>query len=371
MTKNFREQVAVGDGKTQECAHQLVRDNVVDKLPAIVASSDAYPQDGVNFALASSRHSQATEDDNRQVVRQTKSFQLATTTANEVHVGLLDGREREEEQEHGQDKPVQKEKRESMGNILGVKSSWDATRKQNTLRSESLAFSRTVREVQGSTATNYKLKHLKSVQLPFVSDKVNGFSGESRNAKKINDFVNPERSHNREKAKEIDNPDHPDNNATGNAATKESKPSNGFSGESQNTDKAKDFDNLEQSWNTEKAKEIDNLDHAHNNAIVNAATEENKPSNGFSDSKFEWKSRIEMLEEELREAAVVESALYSVVAEHGSSTNKVHAPARRLSRFYLHACKAESDAKRASAARAAVSGLILVSKSCGSDVPRY
>ncbi|KAK6116588.1 hypothetical protein DH2020_049694 [Rehmannia glutinosa] len=82
------------------------------------------------------------------------------------------------------------------------------------------------------------------------------------------------------------------------------------------------------------------------------------------------KTRIEMLEEELREAAAIEIGLYSVVAEHASSGNKVHAPARRLSRFYSNACKTGSQAKRASAARAAVSGLVLVSKSCGNDVAR-
>lgn len=92
---------------------------------------------------------------------------------------------------------------------------------------------------------------------------------------------------------------------------------------------------------------------------------------GFSDSKVELKSKIEMLEEELREAAALEVGLYSVVAEHGSSTNKVHAPARRLSRFYFHACKAMSKTKRASAARTVIQGLVLVSKACGNDVPRY
>lgn len=81
--------------------------------------------------------------------------------------------------------------------------------------------------------------------------------------------------------------------------------------------------------------------------------------------------RTEMLEDELKEAAALEAAVYSVVAEHSSSMSKVHAPARRLSRFYLHACKENDHSKRASAARAAVSGLILVSKACGNDVPRY
>ncbi|XP_013607178.1 PREDICTED: uncharacterized protein LOC106313812 [Brassica oleracea var. oleracea] len=84
-------------------------------------------------------------------------------------------------------------------------------------------------------------------------------------------------------------------------------------------------------------------------------------------------SRTETLEDELKEAAALEAAVYSVVAEHSSSMSKVHAPARRLARFYLHACKGNGGSdhsKRACAARAAVSGLILVSKACGNDIPR-
>ncbi|KAM3364083.1 hypothetical protein P3S68_018937 [Capsicum galapagoense] len=80
--------------------------------------------------------------------------------------------------------------------------------------------------------------------------------------------------------------------------------------------------------------------------------------------------RVKMAEGELREAAAIEVALYSVVAEHGSSTNKVHAPARRLSRFYFHACKEDSLLKRGAAAKSAVSGLILVARACGNDVAR-
>lgn len=95
-----------------------------------------------------------------------------------------------------------------------------------------------------------------------------------------------------------------------------------------------------------------------------------EPNTELPDSRDESKTKIEMLQEELREAAATEVGLYSAVAEHGSSAIKVHTPARRLSRFYTDACKAGSQAKRASAARAAVSGLVLVSKSCGHDVPR-
>lgn len=81
-------------------------------------------------------------------------------------------------------------------------------------------------------------------------------------------------------------------------------------------------------------------------------------------------NRIKMLEGELIEAAAVEVALFSVVAEHSSSMAKVHAPARRLSRLYIHACRELSHSRRASAARSAVSGLVLVAKACGNDLPR-
>ncbi|XP_004234229.2 uncharacterized protein [Solanum lycopersicum] len=80
--------------------------------------------------------------------------------------------------------------------------------------------------------------------------------------------------------------------------------------------------------------------------------------------------RVKMLEEELRESAAIEVGLYSVVAEHGYSANKVHAPARRLSRFYLHAYKENSVLKRGNAAKSAISGIYLVAKACGNDVAR-
>lgn len=94
--------------------------------------------------------------------------------------------------------------------------------------------------------------------------------------------------------------------------------------------------------------------------------------NSSSDSKIrQLERRIKTLEAELRESAAVELGLYSIVAEHGSSVQKVHAPARRLSRLYLHASKQASRERRAGAARTAVSGLVLVAKACGNDVPRY
>ncbi|CAN0925299.1 hypothetical protein LINGRAHAP2_LOCUS34675 [Linum grandiflorum] len=96
-----------------------------------------------------------------------------------------------------------------------------------------------------------------------------------------------------------------------------------------------------------------------------------KDSSTVLDGKFQQLAqKVKMLEGELREAAAIETALYSVVVEHGSSISKVHAPARRLSRMYLHVSGEDSYASRASAARSAVSGLVLVAKSCGNDVPR-
>ncbi|OIW14446.1 hypothetical protein TanjilG_15359 [Lupinus angustifolius] len=93
--------------------------------------------------------------------------------------------------------------------------------------------------------------------------------------------------------------------------------------------------------------------------------------NATLDRKVEHlENKIKMLEGELREAAAIEAALYSVVAEHGSSMSKVHAPARRLSRLYLHTCKENLQARRSGAAKSAISGLVLVAKACGSDVPR-
>lgn len=93
--------------------------------------------------------------------------------------------------------------------------------------------------------------------------------------------------------------------------------------------------------------------------------------NSVLDSKVQQlQHKIKMLEGELREAAAIEAALYSIVAEHGSSMNKVHAPARRLSRLYLHSCKESSQSRKAHAARSVVSGFVLIAKACGNDVPR-
>ncbi|KAI4348732.1 hypothetical protein L6164_009419 [Bauhinia variegata] len=126
-------------------------------------------------------------------------------------------------------------------------------------------------------------------------------------------------------------------------------------------------------------KELDVLDGGSNGAQSVGSEDESHDAkeNGEHEDEAdlelkieEMEARVEMLEEELREVAALEISLYSVVPEHGSSAHKVHTPARRLSRLYIHACKHFTQAKRATIAKNTVSGLVLVAKSCGSDVSR-
>eukprot|EP00249_Psilotum_nudum_P017024 c26114_g2_i1 orf=1-1929(-) len=79
------------------------------------------------------------------------------------------------------------------------------------------------------------------------------------------------------------------------------------------------------------------------------------------------KIQIERLKGELQDSAAIEAAVYSVVAEHGSSCHKVHRPARRLARFYAYAFRHWNKERRASSARNSVSGLVLVARACGHD----
>jgi len=130
---------------------------------------------------------------------------------------------------------------------------------------------------------------------------------------------------------------------------------------------------------TEEAKEIDILDEAPkcdqstSTDEEIADTDENIVHKGHSvsyEKNEELDSKIEKLEQELREVAALEVSLYSVVPEHGCSSHKLHTPARRLSRLYIHASKFWSSDKKASVAKNSVSGLVLVAKSCGNDVSR-
>ncbi|KAJ6408183.1 hypothetical protein OIU84_011486 [Salix udensis] len=129
----------------------------------------------------------------------------------------------------------------------------------------------------------------------------------------------------------------------------------------------------------EDVKEIYILDEASNGTQSVASDNEtvDAEENGEHEDEAELNQKIEdmeirigKLEAELREVAALEISLYSVVPEHGSSAHKVHTPARRLSRLYIHACKHWTQDKRATIARNTVSGLALISKSSGNDVPR-
>ncbi|XP_043690627.1 uncharacterized protein LOC122641458 isoform X2 [Telopea speciosissima] len=129
----------------------------------------------------------------------------------------------------------------------------------------------------------------------------------------------------------------------------------------------------------EEVKEIDILDEAPHGALSIGSEDESVDAegDGLDEEKEvlnqrieEMELRIEKLEEELREIAALEISLYSIVSEHGSSAHKVHTPARRLSRIYIHACKHWTQVKQASVARNTVSGLVMIAKSCGNDVPR-
>ncbi|XP_065855818.1 uncharacterized protein [Euphorbia lathyris] len=129
----------------------------------------------------------------------------------------------------------------------------------------------------------------------------------------------------------------------------------------------------------EDGKETEVLDEASNCTQSTASDNEttNAEENGeheddaaLNETIEEMEIRIGKLEEELREVAALEISLYSVIPEHGSSAHKVHTPARRLSRLYIHACKYWTQDRRATIAKNTASGLVLISKSCGNDVPR-
>ncbi|XP_059633563.1 uncharacterized protein LOC132276238 [Cornus florida] len=293
ITHEFHDEIYHSRGNFQ--------DDYVDKLAAKVTVLDTHVQVGANSNL-NSRDSPASREYYEEASRGSKNEQLNATIVNDIHAGPMEGKEKKEQRDNRQDKQILEDNKSSSENKLVGNSSQGSSRKHWTQRSDTFISSRRDHGVQGTAKTNNKLRHLKSVQLPYDSGKANEFLGTSQII--------------------------------------------------------------------EKVREIEILEDANNTATGNVAAEIKEAKDGFADSKTEWKSRIKILEEELREAAALEASLYSVVAEHGSSTNKVHAPARRLSRFYLHAWKARSQSKRATAARGAVSGLVLVSKACGNDVPR-
>ncbi|KAH8500106.1 hypothetical protein H0E87_015371 [Populus deltoides] len=293
-------------------------------------------------------------------------------TTNNLNGDLMDGKEKNELDDKERGSVILDVEKPSLEEKLPVQLPEDASKKQAKLRSNTLALNRTAIGVQGTRRD--KLKHLNSVQLqfhsaegddPFINRKLIEKPKKINVSENVNKGVKGYEHSEREKSRK----GFSDNEGESNSEVEILKEE--LSGAAAEDDLAEQGNSTKKFQLVEKEKKIDlpeNLNKV-DMSYTPSKREEQTESN-FSGNKVELQLKLEMLEEELMEAATVEVGLYSVVAEHGSSINKVLAPARRLSRFYLHACKARSWVKRANSARAIISGLILVSKACGNDVPR-
>ncbi|KAJ0258357.1 Nucleolar protein gar2-like protein [Hirschfeldia incana] len=145
-------------------------------------------------------------------------------------------------------------------------------------------------------------------------------------------------------------------------------------------EKADDEDDEQEVKDSRESVNADVWEDASNGAVSDGSENESPDATENSGEHFEdetskekikhLETRIERLEEELREVAALEISLYSVVPDHSSSAHKLHTPARRLSRIYIHACKHFTRGKRARIVTNSVSGLVLVARSCGNDVSR-
>lgn len=159
-----------------------------------------------------------------------------------------------------------------------------------------------------------------------------------------------------------------DDNSVGDIASDDKGIDGIKSGSEEAIEEAKEIDVLDEAPNCDQSSgtddEIGNTEHGILDDDKSVTYEKN-------DEKIEeLESKIEKLEQELREVAALEVSLYSIVPEHGCSSHKLHTPARRLSRLYIHASRLWSPDKKASVAKNSVSGLVLVAKSCGNDVSR-
>ncbi|CAM6016963.1 unnamed protein product [Sphagnum balticum] len=79
---------------------------------------------------------------------------------------------------------------------------------------------------------------------------------------------------------------------------------------------------------------------------------------------------LKKLEDELRDSAAIEVALFSIVAEHVGSPHKLHTPARRLARLYVHTFRNRSLDRCINSAKNYAAGLIVAIRACGNDVSR-
>jgi exonuclease VII large subunit len=80
---------------------------------------------------------------------------------------------------------------------------------------------------------------------------------------------------------------------------------------------------------------------------------------------------LKKLEDELRDSAAIEVALFSIVAEHVRSPHKLHTPARRLARLYVHTFRNRSSDRCINSAKNYAAGLIVAIRACGNDVSRF
>ncbi|MBA0805549.1 hypothetical protein Gohar_005052 [Gossypium harknessii] len=295
------------------------------------------------------KDSHAKREGDRKALRHDQSH-VDRSLSSISHVGQRKENEEKTLWEVELDSQILNAKEYSPQDMLGFIPTQDSTENKISWRSNTFASSCETTEVKGGFIANDGQKHAAPVQLHFDN---NGLS------KKIQ-FM--------EKAKEHDISEEISNGNSSDMLSEREETVNNFSNSKFNSGNS--YGPLKNTKFMEKAKESDIPEEIHNGSTKDTCNESEEDANSFSNSKVELESKIEMLEQELREAAVVEASLYSVIAEHGGSVNKVHAPARRLSRFYIHACRTSNPDKRASAARAAVSGLVLVSKACGNDVPR-
>ncbi|XP_076914443.1 uncharacterized protein LOC143573454 [Bidens hawaiensis] len=125
----------------------------------------------------------------------------------------------------------------------------------------------------------------------------------------------------------------------------------------------------------EEPKEVSILDDVHSDGsddeMLDAMENIEHETKVDSDPRIaKMEMRIEQLEDELREVAALEVSLYSVVQEHADSAHKVHMPAQHLSKLYIHTGKRFSQQKRDTNGKNIVSGLVMISTSCGNDVSR-
>ncbi|OMP00224.1 hypothetical protein COLO4_12824 [Corchorus olitorius] len=322
--------------------------NPVNDSMAKVAYSEAHVTIPVDMKLddVKNKDLHTKNEGDRKTWRQERGL-VDRSLSNNLHVGQRKESEEKTLLELELDSQILDANEYSLKDRLGFRPPQDPTRKQLKLRSSTFASSRTTTEVQGSSIAGERQKHVTPAQLHFDKAKNDGPSNKLQVM---------------EKAKENDIL------VSRDALGKREEITNSFS--NSKADSAQSYGLLNKTQFVEKVKEADISEKIHNGTKSDTPNESEKSANSLSNGKVDLESKIEMLEEELREAAVVEASLYSVIAEHGGSIHKIHAPARRISRFYLHACKASVQNKRANAARAAVSGLILVSKACGNDVPR-